>query len=384
VLIAGVCLFSSKLVISQNTKQGAEHPLAKVGQPIAGIPYEEALAIFDRHIHELQNLPGVASVSFTADGLVVTVRDPSVLPATVEGLPVIGVPPVDPWATRTIDGSTPVPPRESAEIPSLPPPPDVDATPSPDSPSKPAQECGSEAHWDSQAGRCRRNTPLSVPSRKFPPPPPGVVVLKSGGIREQKESCPSSFEEVTEYGGWRFCVDPTRPEPIPPLWEPPIADIPYEEAVKILDRHQDELMKLQGVGAVGMGMDGIEVETNNPAAVPTAIEGLPIKVLPLKPAEFFNHTRTQAEENKGRCGFVGLGDLQTRSMRTRQKATTPATSPFPGDRRRGKAATTRLLIRAKSAVSNNRFMFYILLKSLCSSRVRGRFPSPLFLRYVQA
>jgi hypothetical protein len=63
--------------------------------------------------------------------------------------------------------------------------------------------------------------------------------------------------------------------------EPPIAGIPYEKALEILERHQDELMELPGVGAVGMGADGIEVNTNNPAAVPADIEGLPVKVLPL-------------------------------------------------------------------------------------------------------
>jgi hypothetical protein len=58
---------------------------------------------------------------------------------------------------------------------------------------------------------------------------------------------------------------------------PPIAGIPYEEALKILERRREELEQLPGVGSVGMGDKGIVVETDNPAVVPKEIEGLPIE-----------------------------------------------------------------------------------------------------------
>ncbi len=61
---------------------------------------------------------------------------------------------------------------------------------------------------------------------------------------------------------------------------PPIAGIPYEEALAILERHREEIMRLPGVQSVGMGNGGIVVETDNPAVLPLEIEGLPIKPIP--------------------------------------------------------------------------------------------------------
>src|SRR6266571_9004071 len=85
---------------------------------------------------------------------------------------------------------------------------------------------------------------------------PGTVKLcespgKAGGL-------PISFNEDVSHG-WRFCFDPKHPEPIPPLMAPPIAGIPYEEALAILERHREELMRLPGVQSVGMGNGGIVV-----------------------------------------------------------------------------------------------------------------------------
>ena len=61
---------------------------------------------------------------------------------------------------------------------------------------------------------------------------------------------------------------------------PPIAGIPYEEALAILERHREEIMRLPGVQSVGMGHEGIVVEIDNPAVLPPEIEGLPIKPTP--------------------------------------------------------------------------------------------------------
>ena len=146
----------------------------------------------------------------------------------------------------------------------------------------PEQQCGPYAHWDAEVGRCRRDVPSPdiPPPAQFLPPPPGVIILRLGGVREQADSCPKGFKEIVELGGWRFCVDPEHPETIPPLMAPPIAGIPYEEALAILERHREEIMRLPGVQSVGMGHEGIVVEIDNPAVLPPEIEGLPIKPTP--------------------------------------------------------------------------------------------------------
>ena len=60
----------------------------------------------------------------------------------------------------------------------------------------------------------------------------------------------------------------------------PIAGIPYEEAFKIMKRHQAELMALPGVGAVGMGGEGIYIEADDPSVLPKEVEGLPLEIHP--------------------------------------------------------------------------------------------------------
>jgi hypothetical protein len=136
--------------------------------------------------------------------------------------------------------------------------------------------------------------PVEVKLLPTLPPPSGVIVLQPGGRREHAESCPAGFQEVVVFD-WRFCIEPGSSEPIPPLWVPPIAGIPYEEALKILDRHRDELMRLPGVDSVGMGADGIVVSTTNPAVVPSEIEGVPVRVEPSQgPAVGANHTQNTA------------------------------------------------------------------------------------------
>lgn len=125
------------------------------------------------------------------------------------------------------------------------------------------------------------------------PPPPGVIILRPGGIREQAEACPSEYQE-TESRGWRFCVHGSYPEPIPPIMAPPIAGIPYENALEIMRRHRQELMALPGVGAVGMGANGIYIQADDPTVLPAQVEGLPLEIHP-RPKEnpvTNNHTAT--------------------------------------------------------------------------------------------
>ena len=137
-------------------------------------------------------------------------------------------------------------------------------------------------------GQCQGGVPLVVgpppgPPR-FPPPPPGVTVLKPGHVHESAAMCPPDFREVAGGGGWRFCVDRWLPEPIPNLWSPPIAGIPYEESLRIYMQHQAPLAALSGVVALQLGQTGIHVFTTHPELVPTEVEGLPIVVHTMKDA----------------------------------------------------------------------------------------------------
>ena len=63
-------------------------PTDMMTPPIAGIPYEEAKAIHNRHKKELIQLPGATSVGLTAEGIVVETDQPGLVPSTLEGLPV--------------------------------------------------------------------------------------------------------------------------------------------------------------------------------------------------------------------------------------------------------------------------------------------------------
>jgi len=195
-------------------------------------------------------------VGLGAEGIEVYTENLAVLPAEIEDLPIKPRSPLRPAAPVTASG-----PQQQTGPP-------------------PQQQCGPEAHWDATVGRCRRNVPLTVPPPKLLPPPPGVIVLRPGGVREQADSCPQGFQEAAGLNNWRFCIDPAHPEPMPPLEVPPIAGIPYEEAEKILERHQRELMQMPGAEAVGLSAEGIKVETNNPAVVPQEVEGLPVKPVP--------------------------------------------------------------------------------------------------------
>ena len=161
------------------------------------------------------------------------------------------------------------------------------------SPEGLVQDCGQEAHWDPAIRRCRRNVPLKPLQGNILPPPPGVIVLHPGGRREQAATCPEGFEEKNVQG-WRFCVDQKNPESIPLLMMPPVAGIPFETAQKIAERHADELQKLSGVETVIFGLDGIIVETDNPAVVPPNVEGVPVKTRPPRKRKFLNHSENSA------------------------------------------------------------------------------------------
>jgi len=66
---------------------------------------------------------------------------------------------------------------------------------------------------------------------------------------------------------------------------PVIAGKPVAEAQAILERHKAELMVLPDVEGVRLCLEGICVDTENPAVLPKKVEGLPVKAfLPLRPA----------------------------------------------------------------------------------------------------
>jgi hypothetical protein len=95
------------------------------------------------------------------------------------------------------------------------------------------------------------------------------------------ESCPEGFEETIDKD-WRFCLNPSIFSTIPNLMTPPIAGIPYAQAEAIRERHAMELMRLPGVTGVGVGAEGVIVMTDHPEALPTSIEGLPVRADPAR------------------------------------------------------------------------------------------------------
>jgi hypothetical protein len=256
--------------------------------------FQNALKIIKRHEEELINLPGADGIDYDRDGIIVYTDNPAVVPAEVEGIPIRTAPALG-W--------------KNAEAPLEPPSP------------LPKPQCQPPTYLDVDAGRCVMPAPFAEKFRlpELPPPlspPAGVVVLRPGRIKEQADTCPAGFKETVETAGWRFCVDPQHPEPIPPLWVPPVAGIPFEEVEAIFWRHREELMKIPGVSSVSLGIDGIYVDTDNPAAVPPSVEGVPIKADFPRPIKLLNHTQDTPVDPHGgvairdfRAGTIGGGTL---------------------------------------------------------------------------
>jgi toxin HigB-1 len=63
-------------------------------RPIAGIAYEDAVAIHYRHVDDLMKIPGVVGAGLGVDGIHVETSNPKLVPQQIEGLPVIVDPPV--------------------------------------------------------------------------------------------------------------------------------------------------------------------------------------------------------------------------------------------------------------------------------------------------
>jgi hypothetical protein len=279
-LVMAFCIWSWLTLLpsfAQEPQEMVNPPSAPPPGPqmplVENMSQAEGLAIFERHAAELKQLPGVVAVWLEADGIHVYTHNPAVLPTEVEGLPVMAV-------TSLGDG------KAQKEV-----------SPLPDG------QCGPGTHWDAEVKRCKRTVPLPVPPPVYLPPPPGVIVLRPGGVREQAESCPEGFNEIVERGDWHFCVDPGHPETIPLMMVPPIAGIPYEECLAILERHREELHQIPGVQGTGLGAEGIVVETDNPALLPSEVEGLPIKAEPPRLRREADHSIFRGRSRVGARGF---------------------------------------------------------------------------------
>lgn len=309
---AGITLLQAPTVESQKPGEPSSGlHLARPGQPIAGIPFKEAFEIYKRRGGELQQLPGVVSVSLYAEGIVVETVNPAVLPPVLEGLPIIPLFPADPREAATINdpiATEPLPsPAEPLEEPVAHPPHLAED----DKAVSLERPCASGAERDPVTRECRWISPppeLSEEGVDLLPPPRGVIILKPGKVRESADACPKQFQEIKVANGWRFCVDPLNPEPIPPLMAPPIAGIPFEKAQEIHRRHKGALVNLPGVESVGLGADGIHVRTTNPSILPQEVEGVPVIPLPsIGRRRFLSHTILN--EKRPLRGAVAVRDI---------------------------------------------------------------------------
>ncbi|MGE0682675.1 MAG: hypothetical protein AB7P69_17455 [Candidatus Binatia bacterium] len=206
--LVGADLSGAKTLLAnppEETSPPAATPVAPTLPLIAGRPFTEAQAILQRHEQELINLPGADGVSFDSAGIIVYTDNPVVVPPSVEGLPVRTLPPL---------GRGPLPPSQEET--------DLFTTESGKEKGVPLEApCGPEAYWDAELGHCQRHETVTVPDPNLLPPPPGVTILRPDKTREQAETCPEGFQEHMSLGNWRFCLDPSNPEPIPPLMVPP-------------------------------------------------------------------------------------------------------------------------------------------------------------------
>jgi len=212
-------------------------------QATPGRSYEEV--VVNRHQDELQQIPGVYAVRGGVNRVMVSVfvhtdergDKPATLPLALQAVP------------TTIEGL----PVEILPVYILPPPPGVVVVqPFPPDPRTEACPPASVQTWNLDHLECHAIA----------------------------ETCPDGFEETMNYD-WRFCIkDPNISWGKPDVMTPPIAGIPFAQAQAILARHQAELGQIPGLTGFGVGAEGIEVETDHPEAVPSAVEGVPVVVKP--------------------------------------------------------------------------------------------------------
>jgi hypothetical protein len=112
------------------------------------------------------------------------------------------------------------------------------------------------------------------------PPPPGIILLPDDGTHQHLpdvHECPHPYIEE-RINRWKFCRAPNRARIPGELMHPPIAGVPFQEALAIMKRNAEWIMKVPGVTHTGLGKDWIFVGTSNPELIPSNIEGIPVKI----------------------------------------------------------------------------------------------------------
>jgi hypothetical protein len=226
-------------VLGQHVLQPERRPLPSLGRS-----YEDIQAVVTRYQTELKQIPGVSSVVAGDNQVIVNVlvhtdergEKPTTLPSALQAVP------------KMLEGL----PVEIWPMYILPPPPGVIVVqPFPPDPQTEACPPESVQTWNLDHLECFAIT----------------------------ETCPDGFQETMSYD-WRFCMNPSISSTILHPMSLPIAGIPFAQVQAILARHQAELGQVPGLTGVGLGAEGIEVETDHPEAVPSTIEGVPVIVKP--------------------------------------------------------------------------------------------------------
>ena len=104
---------------------------------------------------------------------------------------------------------------------------------------------------------------------------------------EWGDVCPEQYQEVIGVNQYRFCLALSAPDIktlIMPKQIPDVAGMPFERALTILKRHEDELLKLPAkVTEFRFSPKGVVIFTDaDPAILPKSIDGLPIISFQLK------------------------------------------------------------------------------------------------------
>jgi hypothetical protein len=116
------------------------------------------------------------------------------------------------------------------------------------------------------------------------PPPLGIILLPDDGTHQHLpdvNTCPHPYVEE-QRNRWKFCRAPNRAHIPMELMHPPIAGVPVQEAMEVMKRHGEWIMKTPGVTGAGLEANWIRIDTDKPELLPSHIEGIPVKIAPPK------------------------------------------------------------------------------------------------------
>lgn len=118
--------------------------------------------------------------------------------------------------------------------------------------------------------------PVKIEPVYILPPPEGVVVVAPDGTTSIQKACPEKYELAPMFD-WQFCMPP-KYAGLPPtgILFPPIAGISRVEAVNIVERNRDALMKLPGVQGIQLTDEGLLIYTTELEKLPSHVEGVPV------------------------------------------------------------------------------------------------------------